>query len=135
MTSYQLWSTVPPVAVLYDAAASGYTASLAIRASSSTVGTYTFTSTAHDPLRVGPDAAGALALSAPDSLRFAPIADLPGSTHFELAGPQLTLTNPNAHPFTFASGTVQATTRIVCMRPQAAATAEAATGGSPSTTA
>lgn len=113
---FELWSIVPPVAVLYDAVASGYVATLRITAASSTSGSYSFTSTSRDLLGVTDDDSGGLTLVASDSLRFVGEESLPGVTHFELAGSLLSLTNLNPHQITLASGPYQVTTRIVCRR-------------------
>lgn len=113
---FELWSTVDPVTLLYEAVGNGYAAVLRINASSDSTGTYSLTSTGSDPLGVNDDDSGTLVMIGGDSLRFQGEESLPGSTHFEIGGPQLTLTNPYPHVVTLSPGPIPVTTRVVLLK-------------------
>ena len=111
---FEIWSTVQPLQILYDAAANGFTATLQIRANSRTGGSYVLAATRRDPLGIGEVGNGALTLVEPDTLQFQGMSSLVGNTRFELSSSLVTLTNLRARLVTLPAGPVQATTRIVC---------------------
>lgn len=111
---FEIWSTAQPLQVLYDAAASGFTATLQITANSRTGGSYVLAATSRDVLGIGEVGSGALTLVDPDTLRFQGMSSLAGNTRFESSSSLVTLTNLTARQVTLAPGPIQVTTRIVC---------------------
>jgi len=111
---FEVLTAVPPYPVEFDAAANGYQGTLTIRATSRTAGSWTLAATARDNLRLGEVGSGTLTLVQPDTLLFQGSTSLPGKTHFEVAGPLLTLLSTSAHSVTIPAGTIQALTRIAC---------------------
>ena len=111
---FEIWSTAQPLQILYDAAASGFTATLQVTANSRTGGSYVLAATSRDALGIGEIGNGALTLLDPDTLQFQGMSSLAGNTRFEFSSSAVTLTNLRARQVTLPPGPIQATTRIVC---------------------